>query len=43
VVLYPPTPQSFSGPWYSCMNLHGTPACREAMNSMIGLMRGKQR
>lgn len=42
VVLYPPTPNGFSGPWYSCLDFHTRLACREAMNSMIGLMRSKQ-
>jgi len=42
VVLFPPTPIGFSGPWYSCLDNHTRAACREAMNNMIGLMRGKQ-
>ncbi|WP_460844436.1 hypothetical protein [Noviherbaspirillum agri] len=41
VVLMPPTPLGFSGPWYSCLDTHGRLACREAMNSMIGLMSSK--
>ncbi|HJV76710.1 MAG TPA: hypothetical protein VJ654_21030 [Noviherbaspirillum sp.] len=42
VVLMPPTPLGFSGPWYSCLDFHLRLACREAMNNMIGLMMGKQ-
>lgn len=42
VVLMPPTPMGFSGPWYSCLGFHTRLACREAMNAMIGLMVSKQ-
>lgn len=42
VILMPPTPMGFSGPWDACMRLHTRVACREAMNNMIGLMMGKQ-
>lgn len=42
VVLMPPTPLGFQGPWYSCLRDHTRLACREAMNNMIGLMTGKQ-
>lgn len=42
VVLMPPTPMGFSGPWYGCLDLHTRVACREAMNNMIGLMMSKQ-
>lgn len=42
VVLMPPTPMGFSGPWYSCLDFHTRVACREAMNLMIGLMASKQ-
>ena len=42
VILMPPTPLGFSGPWVSCMESHAALACREAMNNMIGLMIGKQ-
>jgi len=41
VVLMPPTPLGFSGPWYSCLSAHTRLACREAMNSMTGLMSSK--
>lgn len=43
VVLFPPVPLGFHGPWYSCVNGPlSAAACREAMNLMIGLMRSKQ-
>lgn len=42
VILMPPTPMGFSGPWDACMRLHTRLACREAMNNMAGLMMGKQ-
>jgi len=41
VVLMPPTPHGFSGPWYACLNAPARIACREAMNSMVGLMNSK--
>jgi hypothetical protein len=43
VVLMPPTPLGFSGPWYSCLQSPNRLACREAMNNMIGLMSSKAR
>lgn len=42
VILMPPTPMGFSGPWYACLGQHTRLACREAMNNMIGLMTSKQ-
>lgn len=42
VILMPPTPMGFSGPWDACMSMHTRLACREAMNNMIGLMMSKQ-
>lgn len=41
VVLMPPTPLGFAGPWYACLDAHTRIACREAMNNMIGLMSSK--
>lgn len=37
-----PTPMSFTGPWAVCMSQHYAPACREHMNSLIGLMNSKR-
>lgn len=42
VILMPPTPMGFSGPWDACMSMHTPVACREAMNNMAGLMTSKQ-
>lgn len=41
VQLYP-VPMGFYGPMQSCLQQHGLAACREYMNSLIGLMRSKQ-
>gem|GEM_PF-2891081 len=41
VQLYP-VPLGFYGPMDSCLQQHGLAACREYMNSLIGLMRSKQ-
>lgn len=41
VRLYP-VPRSFYGPMQSCLQQHGLAACREYMNALISLMRGKQ-
>lgn len=36
-----PAPRGFSGPWDSCLQSLGAPACRLAMNSMISVMNNK--
>jgi len=41
VQLYPVS-LGFYGPMQSCLQQHGLAACREYMNSLIGLMRSKQ-
>lgn len=38
-----PAPRGFSGPWDSCLQSLGAPACRIAMNSMISIMNNKPR
>jgi hypothetical protein len=36
-----PAPRGFMGPWDSCLQSLGAPACRSAMSSMISLMDNK--
>jgi hypothetical protein len=40
VILFP-APMGFTGPWDSCLQSLGAPACRMAMNSMISIMNNK--
>lgn len=41
VTVYP-APRNFIGAMDSCLQLHGLSACREYMNQLIGLNKGKQ-
>lgn len=41
VVLMPPVPNGFYGPWYACTGTPQHASCREAMAYMIGIMNGK--
>lgn len=41
VVLVPPTPLGFAGPWGSCVDTPTMLACREAMRYMANVMKGK--
>jgi hypothetical protein len=40
-VVLMPTPRGFIGPWDSCLQSLGAPACRLAMSSMISIMDNK--
>ncbi len=37
-----PVPLGFYGPWVSCLQQHGLPACREHLTQLIGVMESKR-